>query len=177
MTRLLVTGDRDWTNRSLIYDILYSLVQSLVANGEEVIVSHGDAEGADKIAGWAAIDLSAHYPVKSDPHPAQWYRWDPSKGQNYFFKGAGPERNDEMLGLKDPPPSLVLAFHNKLDESKGTKHCVLGAIKRHYNIRLFCENGLDVTGDPYATVFIEPQEGRPNKILEDALHRLHPHSW
>ena len=111
MIRIVVTGDRDWTNRDLIFEVLLSEIEE-VRSSDSIIITHGDAEGADKIAGWATRDLQAHYLVVEDPHPARWYRPNTKNGQTTFCKWAGPERNDEMLKLKDPVPSKVIAFHS-----------------------------------------------------------------
>lgn len=173
MHRLIVTGDRRWRNAALVYDALENVVVN-VPNGDLLIVTHGDAEGADKMAGWATRDLQFFYHVLEDPHPAQWYRKS-NTGRTFFFKGAGPERNDEMLDLKDPVPSIVLAFHNSLGESKGTRHCVLGAIRRKFLVRIFAEP--DQPGFPPFSVCIPPTEGRPEEILQEALNRLRPLVW
>jgi YspA, cpYpsA-related SLOG family len=168
MIRILITGDRDWSNRSLIYDVLSRHVESFP--NDRVIVTEGEADGADKISAWAAYDLSAHFDVVVDPHPARWYRENPKQpGRTFFFKGAGPERNDEMLNLKDPPPTVVLAFHNKLDESKGTRHCVIGAIKRGFLVKLHAEYG--------STEIVPGDQGTPEQVLERAIQRLTPLSW
>lgn len=173
--RILVTGDRDWTSRVVIYDALYNAVEAVAPN--PVILTHGDAEGADKISGWAIWDLGAHFTTREDPHPAQWYRQQ--NGRTFFDKGAGPKRNDEMLILKDPPVSYVLAFHNNIKASKGTKHCVLSAIRRKIHVRLHAEDGFGSyrTADipPSSDISVPPSQAE--LILLDASHRLFPNTW
>jgi hypothetical protein len=187
--RIIVTGDRHWTNHALIHHVLEEYcrnfnfdLSSSDSSGNQLIVTHGDADGADKIAGWAVRDLQPFYPVFEDPHPAKWYRLN-KQNQQFFFKGAGPERNDEMLELQDPPPSLVLAFHNNLVDSKGTKHCVLSAIRRKFPVILFTErDGVPAQSSLFHSTMIPfqgllPQVGRPEEILEAAIHRLTPLTW
>ena len=74
---------------------------------------HGAARGADSIA-----DEWKHLGVDVRPYPADWTR---------FRKSAGPIRNRQML---DDQPDLVVAFHDDLAASKGTKDCVEEAARR-----------------------------------------------
>jgi hypothetical protein len=172
---ILVTGDRNWRNHEVIYDVLEWYASYATSVGEKITVVEGEAEGADKIAAWAARDLAAHYPVVVDPHPAQWERIHPKSGKKYFFRGAGPERNNEMLDLvrrRSNERSIVLSFHNDLAKSRGTRHCTLGAIKRQLVTLLVAE--CSEAGCGYTTELIEPQLGNPEEILKQALQRLRP---
>ena len=107
--RILVCGDRDWTDKSIIYSILAGY-----ADYDDLVIIEGEARGADSIAGeWArdgGVDLM--------PFPAKW---------DEFGKAAGPIRNQQMLD--EGKPELVVAFHNNLEESKGTKDMVERAVK------------------------------------------------
>jgi hypothetical protein len=60
--------------------------------------------------------------------PADWAR---------FGRAAGPIRNQRMLD--EGKPTLVLAFHNNIVESKGTKDMVKRARKAGIRVRLFRE--------------------------------------
>jgi hypothetical protein len=175
MTRIIVTGDRNWKNRWIVYDVLYKLAcKHSSRDTSTLIITQGAASGADDMAGWSAYDLSGVLNVFNDPHPAEWYRLDPKSRRTFFFKGAGPQRNDKMLNLTNPPASLVISFHNNLAESKGTKHCTLGAIKRQIPVMLVAENG---SAGAYSTSLIEPQHGPPELILLQGIQRLHPLTW
>jgi hypothetical protein len=103
--RLLVCGDRDWWDRDLINEILDQLANQYLW---DFTLVHGAATGADTMGGeWAkARDM----PV--DAFPAQWDR---------HGKSAGPIRNQQML---DSGLDLVVAFHDNIRNSKGTKHMV-----------------------------------------------------
>lgn len=110
--RVLVTGARDYVHRRLIWTILDGFLAQAGAD-EEVVVIEGQCPkgGADKFAEeWA----KAHAPrVDHLPFPADWKR---------FAKSAGPIRNRRML--KEGRPTVVLAFHDDLAHSSGTKNMV-----------------------------------------------------
>lgn len=106
--RLLVCGDRHWGDKEMVWaelDKYYEL------HGRELLIISGGAKGADTIAqGWAIanhIDHLIRYP-----------RWD-EEG-----KSAGPKRNARMLKHR---PDKVLAFHDDIKESKGTRDMVTKA--------------------------------------------------
>ncbi len=99
--RILVCGDRNWSNKKAIFNELKDFPKNTV-------IIHGAARGADSIAGTVAKELGFEVEV----YPADW---------NKFGKAAGIIRNKQMLEAK---PDLVLAFHPDLDKSKGTKNMV-----------------------------------------------------
>jgi hypothetical protein len=109
--RILVCGDREWANGRMIYDML-SYVKD--KRGIEVIIE-GEAKGADKLGRMAALALG----ITEDKilkFPAEWTKYN---------RAAGPIRNAQML--KEGKPTLVLAFHDNIDKSKGTKDMVTKA--------------------------------------------------
>lgn len=128
--RVLVCGDRNWTDRQSIHNYLVALKQ---AGYNEVI--EGGARGADTIAGEEALKL--HFSVNH--FPAQWSK---------YGKAAGPIRNRVML---DQQPQLVVAFHNDLANSKGTAGCIREA-KRRGIVTVIVEVGLmeAIPDDGYA---------------------------
>ena len=99
--RILVTGSRDWTDAPTIFTAL----RDAKGDGPHILV-HGDAQGADRLAAWAAHFLG----WEIEAHPAAWL---------VHGKGAGPIRNRLMVGLG---ADLCLAF--PLGESKGTRGCM-----------------------------------------------------
>ena len=106
--RVLVCGDRYWDDESAIRQALFSIQKHVE------IVIQGKARGADTIAAMVAEDLGL--PVKD--FYADWVA---------FGRAAGPLRNREQLAfLKEAPVGqrLVLAFHNDLKNSKGTRDMV-----------------------------------------------------
>lgn len=103
--RVLVCGDRDWTDKSLIKRKLMALVE---LNGPLFVID-GACRGADSIGNEVAKEIK----LKFKRFPADWTKYGPA---------AGPIRNGQML--KEGKPDLVLAFHDDLESSKGTKDMV-----------------------------------------------------
>jgi SLOG family YspA-like protein len=125
--RILICGDREWTDFRSISAIIQELIHQY---GEDISIIHGAARGADSLAGRAALDLQ----LVTVAVPAKWDR---------DGKRAGPIRNRFML--EKCKPHLVLAFHSDLENSKGTKHMVMIAkdagvpvlhIKNHTEVEL-----------------------------------------
>ena len=108
--RVLVTGDRHYKDRHIV-GVLLDGFRSLSQDAfEDLVVIDGGASGADSFArewGLSYPDVE-HITVEAD--------WD------RYGKGAGPIRNREMHdGYK---PDVVLAFHDDLLASKGTRDMV-----------------------------------------------------
>ena len=112
--KVLVCGDRNWTDRKRVFVVLSHVYAGWLATkeeGETFTIIEGQCRGADKIGGeWA--EMMKKRGVIHDPVPAQWDR---------YGRGAGPKRNQEML---DRNPDLVVAFHDAITESRGTKDMV-----------------------------------------------------
>lgn len=106
--RVLICGDRHWYDRKMIF----RLMQSELAQNDTVIT--GGAPGADTIAMNCAFLLKINVEVIM----AQWRTYGPR---------AGPMRNQEMI---DMLPNQVWAFHDDIDNSKGTKDLVARARNR-----------------------------------------------
>ena len=114
--RLLVCGDRNWTD-------VESIAQQIRVMHPDVIIE-GEARGADSIArGYAK---GAGIPVLS--FPAQWGK---------YGKSAGPIRNQQMLDAGNP--NRVIAFHHNIAKSKGTKDMVERARKAGIETMVFKE--------------------------------------
>jgi hypothetical protein len=111
--RILITGARDWSDIKMVTAALKEY------NPKQYILVHGTCKGADSIAGDAAQRLG----FEVEEHPANWK----------LGKRAGPIRNKEMLDTK---PDIILVFHDNLNESKGTKNCVIQAEKMGFKDRL-----------------------------------------
>jgi SLOG family YspA-like protein len=100
--RILVCGDRHWTDYQLILATLLGI------GAAPHLIIDGEAKGADSMGNLAAMRLNWKY----ERYPADW---------NRYGKAAGPIRNQQMLNAK---PDLVLAFHDDLTKSKGTANMV-----------------------------------------------------
>ena len=131
---VLVTGDRDWTDWELLYSVL--------DQADPDILIEGEARGADKWSrnwaesrGFSPLEPNFHngvYVPHSSitgkvffPMPADWKR---------FKRAAGPIRNGQMATLlKFFADAMydceVYAFHNDIENSKGTKDMV-GRVKK-----------------------------------------------
>lgn len=105
--RVLVCGDRTWTDRDVIAARLVQLPPT-------AHVVHGGAHGADTIAG----EVAAAMGLVVTCVPARW---------TVYGRAAGPIRNRAMLDLA---PTLVIAFHADLSRSRGTRDCVEEATRR-----------------------------------------------
>jgi hypothetical protein len=99
--RLLICGDRNWTDGNMIASVLRELSPDVVIEGE--------ARGADSLARIEAEKLG----IQVLKFPADW---------NKYHRAAGPIRNAQML--KEGSPDMVVAFHDDLKSSKGTRNMV-----------------------------------------------------
>lgn len=112
--RVLVCGDREWFARAAIERHLRRFSKSTT-------VIHGACRGADSIGGEVAKALG----FEVVPYPANWAA---------YGKAAGPLRNQLMLD--EGKPTLVLAFHQDLASSKGTKDMVSRAERAGVPVRV-----------------------------------------
>jgi hypothetical protein len=112
--KVIISGDREWDNRQVIEDRLRQLPPN-------TIIIEGGCRGADLSAREVALDIG----LEVVEFPAAWKKYGP--------KAAGPIRNIKMLKTK---PDLVIAFHDDLGKSKGTKHMVLEARKRKIEVEI-----------------------------------------
>lgn len=102
--RIIVCGCRDWTDRVIIRETLAALADC--HPGDRIVIVHGAARGADRLAGEEALALG----FEVEEHPANW---------RVHGKRAGPIRNAHMLSLGC---SRVIAFWDGY--STGTGHMI-----------------------------------------------------
>lgn len=114
---MLVTGDREYREVATIRQVLTRLQSE---EGMDSVVE-GEARGADLLARQVALELG----VEVIGVPANWVR---------YGKAAGVLRNQRMLELGQP--DLVVAFHDRLKESRGTKDMVSRARRAGIPVRL-----------------------------------------
>lgn len=118
MVRVLVCGNRDYTNVNVIEAVLNGLtaLADYDFNEPELTIIEGGAKGADAIAAaWA----DRYDDIDHEQYPAQWDK---------YGKAAGPHRNRQMI--EEGNPHVVYAFtHKPLAESKGTLSMVTLARK------------------------------------------------
>lgn len=138
--RVLVCGSRTWRDVYTIEAALSRLVRACAIDGQNLTVIDGDANGADRIAGYWASRCAIRYAgqnvhVDRMAFPADWRQ---------HGRAAGPIRNRRMLD--EGRPDLALAFVDKpLDQSRGTAHMV--RLARTAGISVEVAHG---TGDPTA---------------------------
>jgi hypothetical protein len=100
--------------------LVEGLHRQAVSNKQTLVIIHGAARGADLIAGEIALSIEG---VKVEEYPAQWEK---------HGKKAGPLRNVQML--QEGQPELVIAFHDDLANSKGTRHMATIAAKQGLDV-------------------------------------------
>lgn len=117
MVVVLICGDRNWNNFKLIDAFL-----SLLPLNTEIV--EGKCRGADSISGYLAKKrrLIIHEEV------AEW---------DALENSAGPIRNQKMLDKWHP--NLVVAFHNDISKSKGTKDMITRAKRAKIPVLLISE--------------------------------------
>ncbi len=109
---MLVTGSRSWTDFLLIEQAISDMAMEAAQLGKDLVVVHGVARGADKLAqavvrgrragGWRHIH--------EEPHPADWdapciercrpgHRRARGGGGGDYCPAAGTYRNELMVNL------------------------------------------------------------------------------
>lgn len=104
---VLICGSRDWSDPDPIRERI-----STLPPGSRVI--HGGCRGADQIAG----DLAEQMGLEVSCFPANW---------SEHGRSAGPRRNQQML--VEGSPDIVLAFHEDIESSRGTRDMITRARK------------------------------------------------
>lgn len=126
--RALLCGSRTWDNVGIIEEViagLYTIAQGASEFGEPVplTIIHGDAPGADRLAGSVAEEFGCEVIAV----PAEWDK---------YGRSAGPKRNQKMLD--EYHPSVVYAFR-KDGESRGTDDMISRARKAGALVRIVFE--------------------------------------
>lgn len=123
MPKILICGSRYLVNNKNNRKIIRKYLKQY--DKKDTTIIHGNCIGADIISGSVARKMGFNNIQK---FPADWKKYGYS---------AGPIRNKLML---DQNPDLVIAFHNNIDNSKGTKHMV--KISREKNVKVIVENSV-----------------------------------
>lgn len=151
--KVLVCGDRNYTNYPFVKSVLDTL------DGTFRTLVEGGASGADTLAGEWAKSQSTCRNWKLVVYPADW---------KTHGKKAGPIRNLQMIEEK---PKLVIAFHDNLDRSKGTKSMIEIAHK-HDVLVLHASfvHGIKVV-PPLKKRKLIPTTTTPSKVLPFGQHK------
>jgi len=110
--RVLVCGSRGFDDYKCVYRYLATL--SVGHEGEEIVIIHGAARGADTLAGMVGSRLG--YVV--EPYPANWAQ---------HGKSAGIKRNQQMLD--EGHPEVCIAFYRGVYPTPGTADMIERARK------------------------------------------------
>lgn len=116
--KVLITGDRYWTAKHIIIQVLQEL--------KPILIIQGGAKGADLLAKECAKELR----IKQIQYDADWTK---------YGRAAGPLRNRMMIDTEKP--ELVLAFHDSIEKSKGTRNMIMLANNRGVPVHLYWCNG------------------------------------
>lgn len=111
-------GDRNWNN----FQVIEKTIESFCITK----MIEGDCRGADKISGW----LGRKKGIEVIREPADWTKYGPR---------AGPIRNRKMLTYK---PDITIAFHDNIEQSKGTKDMINASLKANVKVFLIHSNGV-----------------------------------
>jgi hypothetical protein len=137
-SRLLVTGSRSFADASVMTEALLSAIDDYCL-GLKVVVVHGNARGADRIAADAARQLGL---LEPEAHDAEWdgpcrptcqrgHR-RPGRGGGTICPAAGNYRNQAMVDLG---ADLVLAFPLGQSMFTGTRDCMRRAVAAGIPVR------------------------------------------
>jgi hypothetical protein len=124
---ILVTGGRDWPDP----DRLAAVLDHAAAGGQVRLLVGDCPTGADHHArAWAE-----QRGIPAEVLPA---RWQQMAAEGKPGRAAGPLRNLALLDQLDQAEGerRVLAFHDDLGRSRGTRHCVGAARRRGYPVTL-----------------------------------------
>lgn len=109
--RILITGSREWNDLNLMRNAL-AKAREMNVEGFPMVIVHGGARGADKMAGLLARDTAD---ASEEVHEANW------RPLGYFDPMQGFVRNQKMVDLR---ADLAIAFYRVGAKNSGTKDCV-----------------------------------------------------
>lgn len=118
--KILVTGDRNWSDINSVHSVLSSFPKN-------TILIHGCCRGLDLIC--AAIGESLGFEIRA--YPADW---------NTHGKSAGPMRNQRMIDSEHSEKEKIdfcLAFHDDIASSKGTADMIARAKAANITTKLY----------------------------------------
>lgn len=141
MMTILCCGDRNWSDKERIREVLGEFVRHLP------LIVEGGCRGADRMAGEVAKEF--HLPLRV--YDANW---------ELYGDDAGPLRNQEMLDAEKP--DLVIAFHPDLKKSRGTADMVRRAKAANVSVLHVSEFGHQYLykGLPSLSVYMPEYAGK-----------------
>lgn len=146
--KILVTGARYYNRNDIITAMLDILLKGINLASNTIKIStndifiHGGCRGVDNMVG----EIAGNKGFKIQVHKAQW---------NKYGRGAGIIRNREMFKEQ---PNLILAFHPRLMDSKGTKDMVQHSLNNISSLPHNCPIIL-IWGNPWIGQYTELPPG------------------
>lgn len=119
--RVLIVGDRNWTDKALIMSVLKAL------RPKPKVVLCGSGLGTDVITKEVATELGLKI-TEYVPNV------------NLYGRAAYPMCNQRMLD--EGQPTLVIAFHNNIEISKNTEHMLFIAKYNKIRTKLYTTKGV-----------------------------------
>lgn len=127
--KIIFCGDRNWKNAILVGQVMGKLRDYL---GDFTVIQ-GCARGADT----CAFNMAVWQGLPHEEFPADWDK---------HGKAAGPIRNRQMVN--EGKANAVVAFHNDIQSSKGTKDMVKYALEKELPVHIVSEEiGLEGLSD------------------------------
>lgn len=168
--RAQVTGSRSFPASSgiVVWALGEALKEAVTGGAAEMLVTHGDADGADRQADtWAKLTAKAYAAgrapilVRPDPHPVDSATWaarcpycappdergvKPPRHRRRYHRSrvttycpeAGHRRNSVMV-VKPPPARRGLAFFAEGLPNSGTLDCALKIYRANIPLWCFCD--------------------------------------
>lgn len=130
--KILVCGDRNWIDKSLIeIELVFNInLLSALHTYENVIIIEGGSKGADSLA----REIADNRGYQVNEYKANWKK---------YGKAAGPIRNREMIDKENP--QIVIAFHDcKPGTQCGTQNTIDYAISKKIRVVLVSHRGTSI---------------------------------
>jgi len=108
--KVLVTADRHYKDEFIVATVLSGFYQAAIDVYEDLTIIEGGGRGGDEMARKWGRNLEG---VEHITVEAEWMK---------YGKPAGPIRNRKMFDEHEP--DVVIAFHDDLERSKGTRDMV-----------------------------------------------------
>lgn len=110
---IIISGDRNWQDEKIMKYVLCQLPS-------DTRITHGACRGADLMFASLALE-------RNTTHATGFQIVGQEANWKMYGKGAGPKRNQEMLD--SCAQDMVIAFHDNIQDSKGTKNMIMLANK------------------------------------------------
>ncbi len=120
--RILITGDRDWSDPAFIEKKFLELKNLYPGNEEFVILNCGSLGGVDA----TARVIARKYKLEFNTYRANYEKYD---------RTANALRNSEII--KEGKPRIIFIFHPKPEKSESLQDLITKAKRRKIPINIF----------------------------------------